>query len=57
MGLGSCWVASHAREVAQEILGIEGDLRFVGILTLGHAADTKPRRKRRGPDEWTFQVL
>ncbi len=57
MGLASCWVASHARDVAQEILGIEGDLRFAGILTLGRAADTKPRRKRRGPDEWTYQVL
>jgi nitroreductase len=56
LGLGSCWVAPFARDSAQQICGIEGNLKMAGILTVGHTTESKPKRKRRGPKEWSVRM-
>jgi len=56
LGLGSCWVGPFAADDAQEICGLEGDLVFAGLLTLGHTAESQTRRKRRNESEWTTYI-
>jgi nitroreductase len=56
LGLGTCWVAPFARDSAQEICGLEGNLALTGLLTIGHTTEEKPHRKRRKPDEWTVRM-
>jgi nitroreductase len=56
VGLGSCWVAPHAGEEAAKILGLDGNLRLAGILPIGWPADSRPKRRRRKPEEWTVRL-
>ncbi|HDS30141.1 MAG TPA: nitroreductase [Firmicutes bacterium] len=56
IGLGTCWVGTFARGVAQDICKLSGNLRFAGILTLGHPKGRKPARSRRGHDDWASWI-
>ena len=56
LGLGTCWVAPFARDKALEICGLDGNLKLTGILTVGHTTESKPKRKRRKPSEWTVWI-
>jgi nitroreductase len=56
LGLGTCWVAPFAREFAQGICGLEGNLKQVGILTVGHTTESMPKRKRRKAGEWSVRM-
>jgi nitroreductase len=56
LGLGACWVASHAREGIDSIFKLEGNMMLIGILTVGYPADSKPKRKRRKPEEWSQEI-
>jgi len=56
MGLVTCWVGTFAEDYAQKICGLKGDLQFAGILTLGYTKARRPRRYRRGPDDWSVKL-
>lgn len=52
MGMGTCWIGTFARNKAQELLRLSGNLVFAGILTLGRPKGKKPTRSRRGHPDW-----
>jgi nitroreductase len=56
LGLGCCWIGTFARYDAQRICGLKGNLQFTGILTIGHTTESKPRRRRRKPREWSISL-
>jgi nitroreductase len=56
LGLGTCWVGTFARGLAQDMLQLSGNLQFAGILTLGHPKGKKPARNRRGHEDWASWV-
>jgi nitroreductase len=56
LNLGSCWVAPFAGTSAQEILGLKGNLKLTGILTLGHSHEGTIKRKRRKPQDWSVKI-
>jgi len=56
LGLGTCWVASHAWDTAQEILELEGNLILAGILAVGYTNENQGKRKRRGPEHWAIEI-
>jgi nitroreductase len=56
LGLGSCWIGTFARDEAQDICGLKGNLQFAGILILGKTDARRPRRDRRGPGAWAHKM-
>jgi nitroreductase len=56
LGLGTCWVAPFAGDSAQKTCGLKGSLLLSGILTVGHTNESKPKRKRRKPSEWSVRT-
>lgn len=52
-GLGTCWIGSFFEDQVRAILGIPGDVRVVGLLTLGYPADA-PAPKNRLPARQVF---
>ncbi len=51
LGLGAAWVGSFKERSVQEILKLPAEVRPVGIITLGHPADTPDMPKRRAYKE------
>lgn len=51
-GLGTCWIIAFNEDNIKEILGIEKDVRIVGMTPLGYPAEKKsPVTKRKTIDE------
>jgi len=54
LGLGTCWVAGdkkpYARTIAEK-LGVPPDCRLIGLVALGHPADTGQRAPKRALSE------
>jgi nitroreductase len=51
LGLGSSWVGSFKEHPVQDILKLPAEIRPVGIITLGHPAETPDIPKRRSYKE------
>ncbi len=51
LGLGAAWVGSFKEHSVQDILKLPAEIRPVGIITLGHPAETPDMPKRRGYKE------
>jgi nitroreductase len=46
LGLGTCWLGAYNEKMVKNILDIPGDIRVVGMITLGHP-DEKPDPRPR----------
>jgi nitroreductase len=54
LGLGTCWVGIHDAEYqgrdreayVRDVLNIPGEVRVLGLIALGHPAETKPPHDR-----------
>ncbi len=51
MGLGASWVGAFKERPVQEILNLPEDIRPIGIITIGHPAETPEMPKRRSYKE------
>jgi coenzyme F420-0:L-glutamate ligase/coenzyme F420-1:gamma-L-glutamate ligase len=53
-GLGSAWVSSalFCPDVVREVLEVEGEP--LGVVAVGHPADTPPEREPRDPEDFTL---
>ncbi|MFX1519063.1 MAG: nitroreductase family protein [Promethearchaeota archaeon] len=51
LGLGAAWVGSFKERAVKEILKLPEDIRPVGIITIGHPAETPDMPKRRSYKE------
>lgn len=49
-GLGTCWIGSFYEDQVRKVLGIPGDVRVVGLVTVGYSAQP-PRPPVRLPLE------
>ncbi len=50
-GVGSCWLGWFNEKAAKAVLGLPRDAKVDVILSLGYAAEEKPRDKNRKPLE------
>ncbi|MDI9502920.1 MAG: nitroreductase family protein [Bacillota bacterium] len=51
MGLGACWCGWHTQEEVRAVLHIPEGLYVVGIIPIGHPAETPEPRPRKELDE------
>jgi nitroreductase len=53
--LGAAWVGSFKERPVQEILKLPAEIRPVGIIALGHPAETPEMPKRRSYNDVVHQ--
>ncbi len=54
LGLGTCWIGAFDPEKVRKICNIPESIGIVELLTLGYAAETPDRRKRKNLEEIIF---